>query len=98
VTETGPQSVGEAVRDVVVLNRFGMHARPAALLVKMASRFRANVELVKDGVAVSAKSIMGVLTLGCEHGAQVRVRARGEDAAEAVAAVAELFDLKFHEE
>ncbi len=87
-----------ASREVVVRNRYGIHARPAALLAKTASAFAADVFLSKDGAEVSAKSVMGVLTLeGCP-GAKIRISAHGPDAAEAVDALARLFELKFFED
>lgn len=79
-------------------NRYGIHARPAALLVKTASTFRSDVMLEKDGIEVSAKSIMGLLTMEGHHGAKIRVSARGPDADTAVAAMAELFEKKFYED
>ena len=88
----------EAVRDVTITNRQGIHARPAALLVKTASGFRAEVTLEKEGQRVSAKSIMGVLTIEGYCGARVRVQARGPDADLAVAAVCQLFERKFYED
>ena len=85
-------------RDVTVLNRYGIHARPAALLVKTASRFACEILLEKNGVKVNAKSIMGLLTLEGHHGAKLKIHAAGADAAEAVAALAELFENKFFED
>lgn len=93
-----PAAAGEASREMKVTNAFGIHARPAALIVKTASAFRADVFLQKDGVTVSAKSIMGLLTLEGHPGSAFRVLATGQDAAEAVAAVADLFEKKFFEE
>lgn len=87
----------EFVRDVVVKNPLGIHARPAALLVKTASGFKSEVTLEKDGQMVSAKSIMGVLTLAGHYGSKMRIRARGPDAEQAVDAVAELFEKHFYE-
>jgi phosphocarrier protein len=81
----------------VVQNQYGIHARPAALLVKTAARFQSNITLEKDGVEVSAKSIMGVLTMEGYHGSRIRIRARGPDANEAVEALSDLFEKKFYE-
>lgn len=85
-------------RDVAVLNRYGIHARPAALLVKAAARFRCEIFLEKNGVRVNAKSIMGLLTLEGNHGAKLKILATGADAAEALAALADLFEKKFFED
>lgn len=85
-------------RTVKVLNQFGIHARPAALIVKTASAFAAEVFLEKPGTKVSAKSIMGLLTLEGQEGTTFVVSATGPDAEEAVAAVADLFAKKFFED
>ena len=85
-------------RDVSVLNRYGIHARPAALLVKAASGFACEILLEKNGVQVNAKSIMGLLTLEGNHGAKLKIHATGADAAAAVAALADLFERKFFED
>lgn len=84
--------------DVVVQNRYGIHARPAALLVKTATRFPCEILLEKNGVKVNAKSIMGLLTLEGNHGAKLRIHATGAQAAEALVAMAELFEKKFFED
>ncbi len=91
-------AAGTVTRDVVVLNRYGIHARPAALLVKAASRFAGEILIEKNGVKVNAKSIMGLLTLEGNHGAKLRIHASGPDAAEALAALADLFARKFFED
>jgi phosphocarrier protein HPr len=89
---------GPLTRDVVVLNRYGIHARPAALLVKAAARFQSEILLEKNGVKVNAKSIMGLLTLEGNHGAKLRIHATGVDAAEALGVLADLFEKKFFED
>ena len=94
-TNAGPAS---ATREVVVLNRYGIHARPAALLVKTATRFACEIFIEKNGVQVNAKSIMGLLTLEGNHGAKLKLHATGPGAAEALAALAELFERKFFED
>ncbi len=88
----------DASRTVKVINQFGIHARPAALIVKTASAYKADVYLEKEGEKVSAKSIMGLLTLEGQEGTVFLVSATGADAAEAVAAVADLFEKKFFED
>jgi phosphotransferase system HPr (HPr) family protein len=72
-----------------------LHARPAALLVKTSQMFRANVMIECRRREVNAKSIMGILTLGAEHGAVVTVTAEGSDAIRAIRAIQELFDRAF---
>ena len=70
-------------RTVRIVNPSGLHARPAAQIVQMASRFVCEVQVGKDGLDVNAKSIMGVLMLAAEKGSELRVRCEGEDAEEA---------------
>ncbi|HHM02273.1 MAG TPA: HPr family phosphocarrier protein [Caldithrix abyssi] len=81
-----------------ILNKHGLHARPAAHLVKTAGQFKSNVKLFKDGLEVNAKSIMGVMMLAAEPGSEVLLQIEGEDEEAAFAALKELFDKKFHEE
>jgi phosphocarrier protein HPr len=80
------------------VNKYGLHARPAAEFVKLANRFRAEVWIRKDEVEVSGKSIMGVMMLAAECGSMVRIRAAGDDAVEAVNALAELVGNRFGED
>jgi phosphocarrier protein HPr len=80
-----------------IVNKLGIHARAATKLVHLASRYRSDIEIEKDGHVANAKSVMGVLLLCGHQGAQVRIHARGEDAAEAVTAIGELIRGKFGE-
>lgn len=82
---------------LTIRNRLGLHARAAALLVQTASRFRSEVTVSKDGRTVNGKSIMGLMTLAAAQGSELEVTACGEDAAEALAAIRELIDDRFHE-
>ena len=93
-----PAAAAALTREVTVLNRYGIHARPAALLVKAATGFACEILLEKNGVKVNAKSIMGLLTLEGNHGAKLKIHAAGADAAAAVAALADLFERKFFED
>jgi phosphocarrier protein len=77
-------------RETTIVNELGLHARPAAELVKLANQFEAHVEILKDGMAVNAKSIMGVMMLAAETGSTVVFRAEGPDAEAAVQALATL--------
>jgi phosphocarrier protein len=81
-----------------IRNRLGLHARAAALLVKTANRFAADVTLEKDGIEVNGKSIMGILMLAAAKGSKVTVKAEGRDALEAVEALGKLIENKFGEE
>ena len=84
--------------ELTIPNEEGLHARPAALLVKTANQFDSDIVLAKDGNEVSAKSIISVLTLEGYTGAVVEVKASGDDAAAALDALADLFENNFHEE
>jgi len=66
-------------RNAAVKNRLGIHARPAALLVKAAATFKCEILLVKDGLEINGKSIMGVMMLAAEQGSTILVRTEGED-------------------
>jgi phosphocarrier protein HPr len=81
-----------------VVNRAGLHARPAAELVKTAGRFRSEIHVEKGGLQVNGKSIMGVLMLAAEQGSTLRFTASGPDADEALIALAELVRQGFGEE
>jgi len=82
---------------LVVTSSFGLHARPAAMLVKKAQAFEAEIELSCDGRNACAKSIMSVLILCAEHGAEVTLSASGDDAEDAVRAITALFESNFGE-
>ena len=82
-------------RTVKIQNKLGLHARPAAVLVKLANKFDSNIFIIKDGVEANAKSIMGVLMLAAECGSEVVIRAEGNDAKEAVKELAALVEYKF---
>jgi phosphocarrier protein len=84
-------------RQVVVANSLGLHARPAAQLVRLAASFTSHVVIAKDAMEVNAKSIMGVMMLAAECGSTVTVRADGPDEAEAIAALEALFSTGFGE-
>jgi phosphocarrier protein HPr len=79
------------------VNQDGLHARPAARIVRLANNFASDIELVKDGVGVNGKSIMGVMMLAAEHGSSITIRANGPDAEQAAAALAELVASGFGE-
>jgi phosphocarrier protein len=85
-------------RQVTVVNKLGIHARPAAQFVKLANRFASEVFVEKDGEKVNGKSIMGLLMLAAGPGSKVTVEARGGDALQAVRELEELIRRKFGEE
>lgn len=84
-------------REATIVNSLGMHARPAAKVVRIASTFRAHVELENNKQVINAKSIMGVMTLAAECGATVRIRTDGEDEEAAMAALLDLIAKGFGE-
>ena len=84
-------------RTVTIANKNGLHARPAAEIVKAAAKFKADILLVRDDLEVNGKSIMGVMMLAAEYGSQLLLRADGPDAEEAVGAIAQLIESKFGE-
>lgn len=83
---------------VRIVNRLGLHARPAAQFVRIASRFAADIYLSRDSVEVNGKSIMGVMMLAAETGAQIELRAEGEDAEQALAELVALVQRGFDED
>jgi phosphocarrier protein len=85
-------------KNVQVINTLGIHARPASMVVQTAIKFQSSIQLIKDGAVADAKSIMSVMMLAAACGAEVTVKATGEDAGEAVDAIIELFGRKFNEE
>lgn len=84
-------------RQVTILNKLGIHARPAAEIVKTAVKFRSSVTIVRDDLEVNAKSIMGVMMLAAECGATITLRAVGEDADGAIDALAAVIAARFGE-
>ena len=80
---------------LLIRNQLGLHARACALFVKAASRFKSEITVERDGVAVNGKSIMGVMMLAAEEGSTITVKAVGPDANEATQALQELVDGKF---
>lgn len=83
---------------VTITNRAGLHTRPAATLVKLASKFKSEFTICKDGNELNGKSIIGVMTLAAEHGSQLLLRFEGDDEDEASNAVVELFERGFGEQ
>lgn len=84
-------------RMVTIRNRYGLHARPAAEFVKLSSKFASDITVEKEGLEVNGKSIMGVMMLAAECGSELRIRAVGQDADEAVEALATLVRDRFGE-
>ncbi len=81
-----------------ILNKLGLHARAAALLVNAAGNFESDITIIKDGVEVSGKSIMSILTLGAACGSLIKIVANGPDAEKAVRELGKLISNKFGED
>jgi len=84
-------------REVQIVNKLGLHARPAAEIVKTAAKFECNITLTRDDLEVNGKSIMGVMMLAAEFGSTITLRADGPDEDQAVDALAALVASKFRE-
>jgi len=86
------------IRELVIQNKYGIHARPAAMLVKLASKFQSEITVEKGAVRVSGKSIMGLMTLEAAFGSTIKITADGVDAEKAIQKIQKLFDQKFNED
>ena len=85
-------------RDVKIINRAGIHARPAAVIVQTAKDYRASIHFEKGRDRINGKSIMGILTLAATYGTTLKIIAEGEDEEEAVETIVSLFESKFEED
>ena len=85
-------------KQVIIGNRAGIHARPAAMSVKVANKFKSDITLSKDDDEINAKSIMGIITLAATYQTVLTLKADGADEAEAVEAISKIFENKFEEE
>ncbi len=84
-------------KNVIVRNRAGIHARPAALLVETANLFTCEILIEKENNSINAKSIMGVITLGATYNTELKILANGSDENEALEALSKLFENRFEE-
>jgi len=82
-------------KTVKISNKLGLHARPSAKVVQTATKFKSEITLEKEGLEVNSKSIMGVMMLAAEMGAEITITATGEDEEEAVKAMCEIVASKF---
>src|SRR3954447_20679934 len=85
-------------KDVPIVNRLGLHARPAAMFVRIASRYRSEIWVSKEGEEVNGKSIMGLMMLAAGQGSNLRIRCEGPDAAKAMEELEELISARFNED
>ncbi len=86
-----------AERSVQIVNKHGLHARPAAEMVKAASKYKSDITIARDDLEVNGKSIMGVMMLAAEFGSSITLRASGPDEDEAIEALAVLVSSRFGE-
>src|SRR5205823_12209955 len=84
-------------KDVPIINRLGLHARPAAMFVRIASRYRSEIWVAKEGEEVNGKSIMGVTMLAAGQGSRRRIRCEGPEAGKAIEELEELINARFTE-
>jgi phosphocarrier protein len=96
-TKTGSDE-NTVSKELVVLNKLGLHARPAAMFVRIANRFPCEITVEKDGEEVNGKSIMGLMMLAAGCGSHLKVTAAGDDAEQAVKEIEDLIKRKFDEE
>ena len=92
------QKSTKAMKEIVVSNKLGIHARPAALFVKAANRYQCDIFVEKDGERVNGKSIMGLMMLAAGPGSRLTLFAEGGDAQKAILELEALFAAKFHED
>ena len=86
------------IREFVIINKLGIHARPAALFVKTANRFECDIFVEKDGEKVNGKSIMGLMMLAAGPGSKLTIHAQGHDARAALEELEALIKRKFDED
>lgn len=84
-------------KEVTVLNRAGIHARPATKIVELANSFKSEIYIQRDNNKINAKSIMGILTLGAAYKTQIIISADGPDEEDAVERIVKLFENRFEE-
>lgn len=88
----------KASREITILNRLGLHARPSAMFVKVSNRFKSEIWVEKDGEQVNGKSIMGLMMLAAGQGSKLIVTCEGPDAAKALEEIEALIQKRFDEE
>ena len=95
----GAAARGEKIeKEITIVNRLGLHARPAAMFVRIASRYRAEVWVGKEGEKVNGKSIMGLMMLAAGQGSTLNICCDGPDADKAMAELEELIKARFNED
>ncbi len=84
-------------REVMIINKAGMHTRPASILVKLASKFKSDFYIIKNGFQINGKSIIGVMSLAAEYGSKVILRFDGVDEKKAAEEILAYFERGFDE-
>ena len=92
------EGLAKITKELVVVNKLGIHARPAAMFVRTANKFECQVYVEKDGERVNGKSIMGLMMLAAGQGSRLTLCVEGDDAAKAVTEIEALLKRKFDEE
>jgi phosphocarrier protein len=85
-------------KEITIVNRLGLHARPAAMFVRIASRYRSEVWVEKEGEQINGKSIMGLMMLAAGQGSKLTIRCEGPDADKVLEELEELIQKKFNED
>jgi phosphocarrier protein len=85
-------------KEISIINRLGLHARPAAMFVRIGSRYRSEIWVSKEGEEVNGKSIMGLMMLAAGQGSKLRIRCEGPDAEKAMEELELLITAKFNED
>ena len=98
MSDKAPGATQAVTREFKILNKFGIHARPAALFVKTVSQFKSEVTVDREGMTASGKSIMGLLTLEGYQGSVLKITASGSDAEACLQAIGDLIARKFYED
>jgi phosphocarrier protein HPr len=96
--KTGQGRAQKIEKEISIVNRLGLHARPAAMFVRIATRYRAEVWVAKEGEEVNGKSIMGLMMLAAGQGSKLRIRCEGPDADKAIEELEELIKARFNED
>jgi phosphocarrier protein HPr len=95
---SGQNSSGIVEKDFTIMNRLGMHARPASVLARLTAQFDCEIFIQRGKTEINGKSIMGIITLAASQGVVLRFKAIGPDAGEAIDAIGELINSKFGED
>jgi phosphocarrier protein HPr len=94
----GSTGAEKAEKEITIVNRLGLHARPAAMFVRIASKYRCEVWVAKEGEEINGKSIMGLMMLAAGQGSKLKIRCEGPDAKDALCELEQLINSKFNED